>query len=110
MIPGTSKRLNIVAMVLILTLTGEIIWIKNIDDFQKKILGVSDFASIHLADTQSRIKIILVVSISLFDSSKSSHSQFVSRGILMLRVALKVDIKYHEMILIELSLSRFITI
>ena len=109
-IPGTSKRLNIVAMVLILTLTGEIIWIKNIDDFQKKFLDVSDFASIHLADTQSRIKMILVVSISLFDSSKSSHSQFVSRGILMLRVALKVDIKYYGMILIELSLSRFIII
>ena len=28
-IPGTSKRLNIVATVLILTLTGEIIWIKK---------------------------------------------------------------------------------
>ena len=50
MIPGTSKKLNIVAMVLILTLTGEIIWIKNTDNFQKKILDVSDFANIHIAD------------------------------------------------------------
>jgi len=31
-IPGTLKRLNIVATVLILTLTGEIIWIKNTDE------------------------------------------------------------------------------
>ena len=112
-IPGTSKRLNIVATVLILTLTGEIIWIKNTDNFKKENLGcfsLCKYSFSRYSLFQSRIKIILVVSIFLFVSSKSSHSQFVSRGILMLRVALKVDIKYHGMILIELSLSRFITI
>ena len=81
--------------------------------FSKKILGcfrLCKYSFSRYSLFQSRIKIILVVSIFLFDSSKSSHSQFVSRGILMLRVALKVDIKYYGMILIELSLSRFITI